>query len=211
MTSRLLSLLIWATVAASAVYWGLRLFTRPLPVPGGAVVASAVLPAAGDLGRLLGTPPAKPVAEVAAQAADSRFRLLGVVVSRAGRLDGLALVSVDGKPARAVAVGREIEPGLRLLAVSQREADFGQVRGAPAFKLSLPMLAEANRGRLGDPPAGAMPAAGAAPGLPMPAAGFQLPRSPSGMVPQSVSPGQVSAAERPPEGNSPSASPSATR
>jgi general secretion pathway protein C len=206
MSARLLSLLIWALVAASAAYWGLRLFTRPLAVPGGAVVALAAAPAAGDLAPLLGTPPARPVAEAAAVAADSRFRLLGVVAPRAGQVNGLALVSVDGKPARAVAVGREIEPGLRLLAVSQREADFGQTRGAPVFKLSLPMLAEANRGRLGDPAAAAMPVAAGRPGQPMqmPAMPSQQPRPLAGVAPRQGGPViQEQTAEPPPEGATP--------
>lgn len=184
MMSRLLSLLIWALVAAGAVFWGLRLFTRPSPVPGGAVVATAPAAATGDLDRLLGAPPVQAVAEAAVVQADSRFKLLGLVAPRAGRLSGqgsgLALISVDGKPARAVAVGREVEAGgLRLLAVSQREADLGLAGGAPSVKLVLPMLAEANRGRLGDAP-GMMPAA--QPLLQQPGAGLfgQPQRAPQG-------------------------------
>lgn len=171
MTSRMLSLLIWALVAACAVFWGLRLFTRPQPVPSGAVVATAPVAATGELDRMLGAPPVQAVAEAAVVQADSRFKLLGLVAPRAGRAggpgSGLALISVDGKPARAVAVGREVEAGgLRLLAVSQREADLGMARGAPTVKLVLPMLAEANRGRPGDlpgmvPPAQPMPLPGA--------------------------------------------------
>ena len=162
MMSRLLSLLIWALVAACAVFWGLRLFTRPQAVPGGAVVATAPTAATGELERMLGAPPVQVVAEAAVVQADGRFRLLGLVAPRAGQVNGhgsgLALISVDGKPARAVAVGREVEAGgLRLLAVSQREADLGAAGGAPTVKLVLPMLAEANRGRLGDAPGMATP------------------------------------------------------
>jgi general secretion pathway protein C len=151
MTARLMSLLIWAAVAASGVYWGLRLFTQPTPVPVGATVAAAAAPAVGDLSRLLGEPPAQPVpGDAQAPVADSRFRLVGVVAPRGGAATGLALISVDGKPARAVAVGRELEPGLRLLTVSHRQAELGAVRGAPAMTLALPPLAEAQRGRPGE-------------------------------------------------------------
>ena len=80
MSSRLLSLLIWAAVAASAFYWGLRLLVKPIPVPGQALVASVAAPLGGDLSRLLGTPPAQPLA--AAAPADSRFKLIGVVAPR---------------------------------------------------------------------------------------------------------------------------------
>ena len=62
MSSRLLSLLIWAAVAASAFYWGLRLLVKPIPVPGQALIASVAAPLGGDLSRLLGTPPAQPLA-----------------------------------------------------------------------------------------------------------------------------------------------------
>jgi hypothetical protein len=50
-------------------------------------------------------------------------------------------------------VGREVEPGLRLLAVTQRQADLGAATGAASLTLVLPMLAEANRGRPGETPA----------------------------------------------------------
>lgn len=169
MTARLMSLLIWAAVAASGVYWGLRLFTQPTPLPAGATVATAPAPAAGGLTRLLGEPPAEPADDAAPPpVADSRFQLLGVVAPRGAAASGLALISVDGKPPRAIAVGRELEPGLRLLAVSHRQAELGATRGAPVMTLALPPLAEAQRGRPGDiaPPPMGMP--GAAPGaLPM--------------------------------------------
>ena len=177
MSSRLLSFVIWAAVAGTAAYWGLRLFIRPIPVPTQALVASVAAPLGGDLGRLLGAPPAQSVADAAP--ADDRFRLLGVIAPRSGQASGLALISVDGKPARALAVGREIEPGLRLLAVSQRQADLGAAAGAASVTLVLPMLAEASRGRPGEVPAlppqrapaamGRTPGAWANPALPKPA------------------------------------------
>ena len=151
MRSALLSLWFWASVAAVAFSGGLRLLVKPIPVPGQALVASVAAPLGGDLSRLLGTPPAQPLA--AAAPADGRFKLIGVVAPRAGQASGLALISVDGKPARALAVGREVEPGLRLLAVTQRQADLGAATGAASLTLVLPMLAEANRGRPGEMPA----------------------------------------------------------
>lgn len=180
MTVRLSTLLIWAAVAASAVYWGLQLFTRPTPVPAGAVVAAAAPPAVGNLGRLLGTPPPMPVQpEAPVPVADNRFRLLGVVAPRGGVAGGLALISVDGKPPRAWAVGREVEPGLRLLAVNHRQAELGAARGAPTLRLVLPPMAEAQRGRLGEP---ALPVgAGSPPGFPGGAAAFN--RAAAGLPP----------------------------
>jgi general secretion pathway protein C len=163
MTARLMSLLIWAAVLATAAYWGLRLFTRATPVPENAVVATAAAPSGASLARLLGTPPPQPVAEAAPVVVDSRFRLLGVVAPRPGQASGLALISVDGKPARAVAVGREIEPGLRVLTVGHRQVELGAMRGTPGITLALPPVAEASRGRLGEAamvPLPGMPQAG---------------------------------------------------
>ena len=159
MTSRLLSLFIWLLVAASAAYWGLRLLVKPQPVPGQAVVAAGPAAAVGDLSRLLGQAPLQAVAQPAIVAAESRFRLVGVVAPRSGQASGLALISVDGKPPRTVAVGREVEPGLRLLSVSQRQADLGAGGSAPRMALTMPMLAEPNRGRPDDAAAGGQPPA----------------------------------------------------
>jgi len=149
MSSRLTSLLIWAAVAASVVYWALQLSGRATPVPAGAQVANAAPPAAGNLARLLGTVPVQAVAQEAAMPADARFRLVGVVAPRPGGSGGLALIAIDGKPARAVSVGREVEPGLRLLTVSHRQAELGAA-GAAGMVLALPPMPEANRGRPGE-------------------------------------------------------------
>jgi general secretion pathway protein C len=175
-----MSLVIWAAVAASAVHWGMRLFTRSTPVPPTAQLASAVVQANADLQRLMGQPPAQPVAEAAPVAAASRFTLLGVVAPKAGQHDGLALISIEGKPARAVAVGKAVEPGLQVLKVSHREVALGANAGAPAFNLSLPALPEPNRGRPGDavPAAPGVPAVPGA-GLPPPAAPLVAPPRPT--------------------------------
>jgi len=165
MTARLTTLLIWAAALAGAVAWGLPLFTRATPVPASASLAQPAPPAGGGLVRLLGQPPAAPVAQAPVVAVDSRFQLLGVVAPRQGATHGLALIAVDGKPARALAVGREIEPGLRVLTVGHRQVQLGAAAGAPSVTLSLPPLPEAQRGRPGDV-ATAPPAQAAMPGVP---------------------------------------------
>ena len=186
MSSRLTSLLIWAAVAASVVYWALQLSGRATPVPAGAQVANAAPPAAGNLARLLGTVPVQAVAQEAAMPADARFRLVGVVAPRPGGSGGLALIAIDGKPARAVSVGREVEPGLRLLTVSHRQAELGAA-GAAGMVLALPPMPEANRGRPGE---------GAAPGMPpgmmrQPGDMPTQPGLPGGLPPGPVQPGML--------------------
>ena len=186
-----MSLLIWAAVLATAVGWVLPLFTQATSVPAGAQLAGASAPSDAGLVRLLGAPPARPVALVEAPVVNSRFTLVGVIAPQRGQASGLAMISVDGKPARSVSVGREIEPGVKLLAVSHRQAELGPGGGTPGFTLALPPLADANRGRLGD-----MSGAPAQPGM-----SLRIP-SPGGGVPgqlampRMVVPGQLVA---PPE------------
>lgn len=198
-----MTLLVWAAVLAGAVAWGLPLFTQSTPVPAGASLAVPSVPAGASLVRLLGQPPLEPVADAPVVIADNRFRLLGVVAPRPGRSSGLALISVDGKPARAVGVGRELEPGLRVLTVAHRQVELGAGGGSPSVTLSLPPLAEAQRGRPGDMPGqpggpagmppgavfNGMPGAMRVPAMPMPGmqpfAPVQVPQGvqqPSGMV-----------------------------
>jgi general secretion pathway protein C len=195
MVTRLLSLLVWAAVGASVLAWGLKFWGRGTPVPAGASVAQAAPPAGMDLSRVLGTPPPQPVAAPVVVAADSRFKLLGLAAPGVGGSGGLALIAVDGKPARTWRVGREVEPGLRLLAVSHRRAELGVPGAPPTLTLELPPLAEAQRGRPGDGP-GAMPGVvpGAVPGV-VPGAVPGLPPVMSG-APMGATPGMVMA--RPP-------------
>ena len=185
------SLLIWSVVAATAAAWTMRLGSQSQPVPAHATTASTAAAVGGDLSRLFGQPPAAPVAAApvaAAVPADDRFKLLGVVAPRVGTTTGLALISVDGKPARAVGLGREVEPGVRVIKVSHRQVDLGPGGTEPAtVSLTLQALPEPNRGRpdqAGSPMAGGvadsvMPAPGmagpapGAPGLPPAGAAFR--------------------------------------
>ena len=97
---------------------------------------TTVAPASGSLNRALGA--AAPATDRAsAPALSSRLSLVGVV--RAGSRDGAALIAVDGKPARAVRVGAEVEPGLYLLALDPRRASLGpDLQGAETASLELP-------------------------------------------------------------------------
>jgi general secretion pathway protein C len=163
MSARLAAFVIWAAVAASAVFWLLRLSASSPAAPSHTVaVASAGAPR-GDLARVLGAPPvaAGPAVVVAEPALASRFKLIGVAAPReGGQAIGLALIAVDGKPARGFKVGAAIEGDLVLQSVTQRTAALGAAGGATALKLELPPLplpATSNR------PPGAGPALGAPP------------------------------------------------
>ncbi len=164
MSARLGSLFIWALAAASAVFWGLKLWAQSQPVPTDATVVQVSQPLQGDLTRLLGADPvAAPVATAAAPVADVRLTLVGVISPRGNQhaREGLALISVDGKPARTYRVGAVVDGDRVLQSVSLRGASLGPSGGAAQVALSLPPPAEAARGFPGSqrPPT-------SAPGLP---------------------------------------------
>ncbi|HEX7436245.1 MAG TPA: type II secretion system protein N [Caldimonas sp.] len=153
MSARLSAFVIWALIAATAVFWALRLVVRAPAAPAHAVAVGDALVGRGDLSRLLGAPAAaaEPLAAQAPEAS-SRFRLLGIMASRSGRAgahgDGLALIAVDGKPARAYAVGSHLDGDLVLQAVSLRTASIGPAQGAQGLVLEIPRLPAAATGTL---------------------------------------------------------------
>jgi general secretion pathway protein C len=147
MAMRLLSFVIWALVAASAVFWLTRLLSRSDPAPSHTVTASAgASVAAADLSRLLGSTRTASAEAQAEPAADARFKLIGVVAPKAAAPDsGLALIAVDGKPPRPVMLGGVVDGPLVLLAVNHRRAELGPAGGEATVRLELPAIPEANR------------------------------------------------------------------
>lgn len=128
---------LWAVAAASAVAWGLKLST---PASSGAVGPApgraAVTPDPAAVARLLGASPAE-VAPTTSMA--SRFQLVGLADQRSGT--DIALIAVDGKPARPFRVGSQVDEGLILQAVEGRRALLGPTSQGPAsVTLELPPL-----------------------------------------------------------------------
>lgn len=156
MASRVFAFTIWAAVAASVVFWGLRLTSASRPVPAHAVAVGDGAVARGDLGRLFGRE-AVPVPGGAPVASGSPFKLVGVVAPKAGSglRAGVALISVEGKPARPFQVGANVDADLILLAVHQRGASLGSREGTPTLALELPPLAAPATGTLAVPAAAA--------------------------------------------------------
>lgn len=156
MPARLSAFVIWALIAATAVFWALRLVVRASPAPAHVVAVGDAVVGAGDLTRLLGAPPLAAMVAAAAPEASSRFRLLGIMAPkhvRAGAAQsGLALIAVDGKPARAYSVGSHLDSDLVLQSVSLRTASIGPAQGAQTVMLEIPRLPAAATGTL--PPVG---------------------------------------------------------
>jgi general secretion pathway protein C len=150
MTARALAFLTWAAVAASAMFWGLRLFVSAPPAPANAMAVSTQSVAANDFSRLLGRAPTVATAAVQPDAA-SRFRLVGVVAPKSlaeGTSEGLALISIDGKPPRHYRVGTSVEGETTLLGVSARGAELGPSGGPATITLNLPAPPSAATGVL---------------------------------------------------------------
>jgi general secretion pathway protein C len=199
MLARLSAFVVWALVAATAVFWGLRLWTRSAEAPQYTVPVGDAAVARGDLSRLLGvTPVAAAVAAVTPEAA-ARFRLIGIMAPKASAASaqpgqGVALIAVDGKPPKAFVVGSSLDTDLVLQSVSLRTAAIGPAQGAAAVTLELPPLVAAATGTL--PPSGfgapRNPAAAPAPIPPAPPQGSPaqpVPPSPLGQtrIPQAPS------------------------
>ena len=135
--SRLTSLLVWAVVAYSAVVFALQ-WGGGVPVD--AVVAGSeqkqVLPEVDALAvsKALGVAPV----QSASASLASRFVLVGVMDG--GPTQGVALISVDGKPAKPYRLGQTVSDGFVVLATGPKKAELGpQLGAASSLVLELPM------------------------------------------------------------------------
>jgi general secretion pathway protein C len=180
MSARLPAFVIWALVGASAAFWGLRLAVQPVPPPPHVVATADALTTSGDLTRLLGARTATAAAAAAAPEAVSRYRLLGIVAAREPQShQGVALIAIDGKPARAFPVGAIVEGDLVLQSVSLRTAAIGPAQGRQTLVLEVP--------RLPVPATGTLPPPGLPTGLPAPLPAG-LPPPMSGAMPPPMPP-----------------------
>ncbi|HZV92007.1 MAG TPA: hypothetical protein VFF72_02250 [Caldimonas sp.] len=164
MFARLSAFVIWSLVAATVVFWSLRLGVRSPPPPAYAVPAERSTPLRGDLARLFGAAPVLASATDSRPEAPSRYRLLGVMAPRSSSAAahdyGFALIAIDGKPARAYSVGAPLDSGLVLKSVGLRTASLGPADGgAQSMLLELP--------RLPTPATGVLPVPGARMGTPI--------------------------------------------
>ncbi len=134
---RLTSLLVWAVVAYSAVVFGLR-WGGDVPVDF-AVAGSEQKQVLSDVDALsvskaLG---AAPVQSASASLA-SRFVLVGVMDG--GPSQGVALISVDGKPAKPYRLGQTVSDGFVVVGTGPKKAELGPQLGvASSLVLELPI------------------------------------------------------------------------
>ena len=148
MSSRWTGFFIWALVAASTAFWGIKIFAATRPVPLGAVAPQAVT-ANGPMERLFGAVIVPTVAAAPAHPESERFQLVGVIAPPGGGAQGgFAIISLDAQPARTWRVGATVDGNTSLLSVSKRGAEFGPQGGPAAFTLQLPEPATAETGTL---------------------------------------------------------------
>ncbi|MBL8348600.1 MAG: hypothetical protein JNN03_24450, partial [Rubrivivax sp.] len=175
MSARWATFLVWALVAASAAAWGLKLFVTAPTAPSQVAVAGQSQLPRGDITRVLGAdapPPVDPTAgeSLAGAPADARFQLLGVVAPRGSETarGGVALIAVDGKPAKAFRIGAVVDGENVVQAIRARGADLGPAGGKVTVALNIPPPAPAATGTLPDArsPGSASPAPPALPGAP---------------------------------------------
>jgi general secretion pathway protein C len=158
---------VWAALAASVVFWGLRLGVQGQPLPAEVRTVALDPSSRGDVLRLLAGPAAASRTEAPLpSAAASRFKLLGVMAGADARSAsaGLALLSVDGKPARAVRVGAVVEGDWVVQQVTATRVKIGPRDGPVQVALDLSPLPAAATGRPGEttgPGGGDGPGAGA--------------------------------------------------
>jgi general secretion pathway protein C len=105
----IISFLMFILLCMSLSYWGMQMFkpkVRPVSAPQNTSTFEQLV---GQWGSVFGR---SPIAQMAA----SNYQLKGLVVAPHAQ-DSVAIVSADGKPEQALAIGRELSPGVKLLVV----------------------------------------------------------------------------------------------
>ncbi len=154
---RFVTFALWLAVGASAVAWIMPWMTpRADQAPGRLLPAGVAhtVPPADWSPVLTGAPDAQPAMPVASDA--SRFRLVGVAAPVRASGQGVAILSVDGKPPRAFKPGDAVDDARVVIEVSAHTVKIGPRGGPPNLVLQAPLL---------PPPATGVPA-----GVPVPPA-----------------------------------------
>ncbi len=149
-TIRLVTFVLWLLAAGSAVYWALKWVSgssapayavavgAAVGLPAGGVDGSAVAKALGGGLIAMNSEAAQAVSKPVSSIVASRFVLTGVVDSPSSRRSDMALIAMDGKPARPYRLGAALEAGVVLQSVQERKAVIGPDDGTAGVTLELP-------------------------------------------------------------------------
>lgn len=181
------TLLAVVALSASLAYWALQLFKpaqRAIAPPPAVVAAEPSLDAAKGL---FGGQTTVAVA--------SNYQLKGVVAAGNGH-DSAAIIAVDGQPAMALAVGREVAPGVTVQEIHPKHvllSEGGVIKRvdlpsdagarndaalAPPLPVQQPVPQPAQQPATPQPPPAAPAAAGSVP-MPVPGAPINMPGMPN--------------------------------
>lgn len=144
--ARSAAFILWALAALSASYWFTKVSgTSGISTPASALASDAPAVQSDDLARVLGPAIAVAAADTPAIAApdpSTRLRLLGVVAGRSRK--GVALISMDGQPAKPYRVGSALDGGWTLRQVGTRTATLSSdANGVAEVTLELASLSGA--------------------------------------------------------------------
>ena len=125
----LITFVVWTAVATSVIAWGLKIrhanapsqLAMPVSAAGAEITPATLARGFGGGGQMLQA--ASPVSG----GDRGRFGLLGVVAS--GESSGVALIAIDGKPARPYRVGAEVADGWVVEKLAPRSAVLGPREG----------------------------------------------------------------------------------
>ncbi len=140
---RVMAFLLWTLAALTATYWLMKsIGLAEAPVRAGTIAAQAPTVNSADLTRVLGPAVLTPATTATTAAAElaidpaSKMRLLGVVAGR--RNAGVALIALEGQPARPYRVGSKVTADYRLTRVATRSATLApSADGAASITLEL--------------------------------------------------------------------------
>lgn len=128
-------------VTASAVYWGLKEWRIQAPPVVSTSLSKPAPVTTSMVARALGGGQAPVTAINVAAVTSTRYALVGIIAKPSG--GGVALISVDGKPAKPVRVGAFIDDRLMLQSVEGRRALLAGGVNMPAeVTLELPKPAK---------------------------------------------------------------------
>ena len=178
---RLVTLAVWSLVAWSATTWTLQFVGSRSAAASAAPAPLAAAPVSeqAQVARVFGPGIDKPGDNTAAPVPlaidpSTRFALVGVVANRAS--SGVALLSVEGKPARPYRVGSTVDDAYTLKSVTPRSATLATTQTGASFTVNLAAASAA----------APMWAASPSPGIP------GLPANPaSAVAPPRIGPGAV--------------------
>ncbi|MFM1991634.1 MAG: hypothetical protein RJA99_4591 [Pseudomonadota bacterium] len=131
--ARIVTVLLCAALGAIVAAWALALLApRPPIAPAGAVAAQQGAADLGAASQLFGGVPQ--AASAPASSAPSNIQVAGVLAA-AGR--GVALLAVDGRPAKPFAVGEPVADGLRVRSVTGDSVELELERGGAGAPVRL--------------------------------------------------------------------------